>query len=138
MMFETGIVNRVEKNIAWVKMIKGEQCSGCHACNAFGEGVVELIALNGVAAKPGDRVEVEIDPNQVVKHSAIVFLLPVLGLILGYFLGAKYLEQAGLSQQSAGIIGSFGLLLVMFAAIIGYDRLVAKSQKINATIQRVL
>ena len=137
-MIETGIVNRVEKNIAWVKMIKGEQCSGCNACKAFGEGIVELIAMNVVSAKPGDRVEVEIDPKQVVKHSAIVFLLPVFGLILGYFLGAGYLEQPGLSEQSAGILGSFGLMLIMFAVIVGYDRLVAKSQKINAAIQRIL
>jgi len=137
-MTETGIVNRVEKNIAWVTMMKGEQCSGCTVCKTFGQGSVELLAINGVAAKPGDRVEVEIDPKQVVKHSAVVFLLPVVGLILGYFGGANYLSQTGLSQQSAGIIGSLGLMVIMFVAIIGYDRFIARSQQTNASIQRVL
>lgn len=137
-MIETGIVERVEKNIAWIKMIKGDQCSGCNVCKTFGEGSVQLVALNDVSAKPGDRVEVEIDPTQVVKHSAIVFLLPVLGLILGYFFGASYHQQVGLSEQSAGIIGSLGLMVVMFAVIVGYDRMAAKSQKIAAAIQRIL
>lgn len=137
-MIEIGIVTQVDRNIAHVKMVRGEQCSGCTACKAFGEGIVELLAVNNAAAKIGDHVEVEIDPKQVVKHSSVVFLLPVFGLILGYYLGATFLRLASLSQQNAGIIGSLGLMVFMFGVIMGYDRWLARSQTINATINRIL
>jgi len=135
---ETGVVNKIEKDIAWVTMIKGEQCAGCTACNAFGEGSFELVALNDPGAKVGDKVEVEINPRQVIKHSTIVFLLPVLSLIIGYFLGNSYLTLIGLSLEAAGIIGSLGLMILTFFAIIGYDRIISRSQQVNARINRLL
>lgn len=137
-MIENGVVNKIEKDLAWVTMIKGEQCAGCTACKAFGEGSFELVALNERGAKSGDNVEVEINPKQVVKHSTIVFLLPVLALIIGYFLGNSYLTQIGLSREAAGIVGSLGLMILTFCAIIGYDRIISKSQQVNARINRVL
>ncbi len=137
-MIETGVVNKIEKDIAWVTMIKGEQCAGCTACNAFGEGSFELVALNDPGAKVGDKVEVEINPRQVIKHSTIVFLLPVLSLIIGYFLGNSYLTLIGLSLEAAGIIGSLGLMILTFFAIIGYDRIISRSQQVNARINRLL
>jgi sigma-E factor negative regulatory protein RseC len=137
-MIESGVVNKVEKDLAYVTMVKGEQCAGCTACKAFGEGSFELIALNESKARPGDSVEVEINPKQVVKHSIIVFLLPVLSLIIGYFLGNSYLTQIGLSLEAAGIIGSLGLMIITFIAIVGYDRIISRSQKIHARINRIL
>lgn len=137
-MIETGVVNKIEKDVAWVTMIKGEQCAGCTACNAFGEGSFELVALNDPGAKVGDKVEVEINPRQVIKHSTIVFLLPVLSLIIGYFLGNSYLTLIGLSLEAAGIIGSLGLMILTFFAIIGYDRIISRSQQVNARINRLL
>ena len=137
-MIETGVVNKIEKNLAWVTMIKGEQCAGCTACKAFGEGSFEVVALNNTDAKVGDSVEVEINPRQVVKHSTIVFILPVLSIIIGYFLGNSYLTHTGLSLEAAGIIGSLGLMILTFFAIVGYDRIISKSQQVNARISRVL
>ena len=137
-MIETGVVNKIEKNLAWVTMIKGEQCAGCTACKAFGEGSFEVVALNNTDAKVGDNVEVEINPRQVVKHSTIVFILPVLSIIIGYFLGNSYLTHTGLSLEAAGIIGSLGLMILTFFAIVGYDRIISKSQQVNARINRIL
>jgi len=137
-MIETGVVNKIKNDLAWVTMIKGEQCAGCTACKAFGEGSFEIVALNAPGAKSGDHVEIEIDPRQVVKHSTIVFILPVLALIIGYFLGNSYLTQIGLSLEAAGIFGSLALMIIVFLAIIGYDRIISKSQQINARINRIL
>ncbi len=137
-MIETGVVNKIEKDIAWITMIKGDQCACCTACKAFGDGSFEIVALNEPGAKPGDHVEVEINPRQVIKHSAIVFIFPVLSLIIGYFLGDSYFTQIGLPQEAGGIIGSLGLMIITFIAIIGYDRIISKSQSVNAHINQIL
>ncbi|MDZ7331939.1 MAG: SoxR reducing system RseC family protein [candidate division KSB1 bacterium] len=137
-MLENGIVMRVERDLAWVMMIKGEQCAGCTACKSFGEGRFEIVALNRLGARPGDNVEVEINPKQVVKYSAIVFLLPVFALIIGYFLGSSWLSVLGWSDEAAGIVGSLGLMILCFLGIAGYDRIISRSQQVNAYIRRVL
>jgi len=137
-MTENGIVKKVEQNMAWVITMKGEQCAGCTACKAFGEGSFEIVALNMPGAKPGDSVEVEINPRQVVKYSTIVFMLPVLSLIVGYFLGSFFLTVIGLAAETAGIVGSLGLMILTFLGIIVYDRIVSKSEQISAQINRIL
>lgn len=136
-MIESGIVNKIENNLAWVTVVKGEQCKNCNACQSFGEGSAELHVSNEVSAKPGDKVEVEIDPKQVIRHSTIIFLLPVFSLVVGYFLGVNYLTKISLSIEAAGIIGSIGLMMLTFIGIIIYDRLISKSQEINARIIRI-
>ena len=137
-MVESGIVKKVDKKIAWVTVVRGDQCGSCNACKSFDEGHAEILAINEIAAKNGDKVEVEIDAGQVVRHSIIVFLLPVFALVFGYFLGANFLSKIGISTEAAGIFGSLSFMIICFIVIIGYDRLIAKSNEINAKIVRIL
>ena len=137
-MTENGIINKIKNNTAWVTVVKGEHCQGCTACSAFGEGSAELMARNDTSAKVGDRVQVEINPQKVVKHSAIVFLLPVFGLVLGYFLGVNYLATLGLSTEGAGIVGSLAFMVLTFGGIVIYDRKIGKSGEVHARVIRVL
>lgn len=137
-MIENGIIKKLENNNAWVLLQKGEQCHGCTACRAFGDGSAEILAVNDINAKPGDKVEIEIQPKQVVKHSAVVFLLPVLALIIGYFLGVKYLTSLSISEEPAGIIGSLGLMIISYLFIVLYDRSTAKKSESLVHIVRKL
>lgn len=137
-MIEQGIVSKVYKNLAWITLNRGEQCAGCTACKSLGDNKVEITALNTLSAKPGDKVEVEVAPGQVIKHSAIVFLIPVFGLIFGYFLGHSYLTRIGFSTEAAGIVGSLGLMVLCFFGIVGYDRMIGNSQEGHAKIIRIV
>lgn len=137
-MIEQGTVSKVYKNLAWITMNRGEQCAGCTACKSLGDNIVEITALNDVSAKTGDRVEVEVAPGQVIKHSAIVFLLPVFALVFGYFLGTSYLTKLGLAAEPSGIIGSLGLMVLTFVGIVGYDRMLGKSGESHAKIIRIV
>lgn len=135
-MTENGIVRKIEKNNAWILLQKGEQCHGCNACQVFGDGSAEILATNEINAQPGDKVEIEIAPKQVIKHSAIVFLIPVLALIIGYFLGVKFLTALSLSEEPAGIIGSLALMIISYFFILLYDRKVAKKEDSTVRILR--
>ncbi len=137
-MIESGIVNRIKDNRAWVTVVKGEQCQGCNACKSFGEGSAEVIADNRVGAKQGDRVEVEVAPEKVIGHSIVVFIFPIIALIIGYFVGSKYLINWGVSSEGGGIIGSLGLMVISFFAIYIYDRFFLKSDDASAKIVRVI
>ncbi len=137
-MIKNGVVKTVEHDLASVIMIKGEQCAGCTSCNAFGEGTFEIVALNMRGAKPGDHVEIEVNPKHAVSHSAIVFMLPIVNLIIGYFLGSSFLAKIGLAAEVAGVIGSLGLMLITFVGIVGYGRIIRRTAPINAHINQIL
>ncbi|NOZ60227.1 MAG: SoxR reducing system RseC family protein [Calditrichaeota bacterium] len=135
-MIESGIVRKIENDNAWILLQKGEQCHGCTACQVFGDGSAEILAANKINAGPGDRVEIEIAPKELIKHSAVIFLIPVLALIVGYFLGVKYLTALSIGEEPAGIIGSLGLMIVSYFFIVVYDRHVGKKEESGARIVR--
>jgi|YelNatPaOPRAMG01_1025707.scaffolds.fasta_scaffold00047_36 sigma-E factor negative regulatory protein RseC len=131
-MRERGIILSTEGQVARVRFAKGKQCEGCRACQAFGEGSAILEALNEVAASPGDVVEVEIPPKRVLESSFLVFIVPVLALMVGYFFGRLSL---GLEEDSA-VAAGFGCLAASFVGLRLYDRTVAKRRPYAGIIVR--
>ena len=114
-MREEGIVVSSSGPTATVRFVKGEHCDSCRVCEAFGEGSAELVARNDVGARAGDRVLVEIPARDVVSGSFLIFIVPAIMMILGYFAGSRWLG----SSDGAGISGAFaflGLSLILLRA----------------------
>ena len=95
MIEETGKVIRIaerDKDIAVILVNRKEACSGCSAknfCHPFSEeeNSLEITAINEVNAKVGDTVIVAIPEKQFLKASFIVYLIPVIALLAGSFVG---------------------------------------------------
>ncbi len=106
-MQEKGIITSIGPNDkAMVKLVRDKKCQGCHACDLFGDGSASISAVNGIDAKPGDVVEVNIGSDKVLFSSFIVFLLPILLIIVGYFLGHHFFAPQGYSGEEYGIGGA--------------------------------
>ncbi|MBD3378125.1 hypothetical protein GF406_24055 [candidate division KSB1 bacterium] len=106
-MQEKGIITSVGPNDkAMVKLVRDKKCQGCHACDLFGDGSASIRAVNGIDAKPGDVVEVNIGSDKVLFSSFIVFLLPILLMIVGYFIGDQFFSPQGYSGEEYGIGGA--------------------------------
>ncbi len=113
-MRETGAIISISGKTATIQLSRGAQCDGCNLCSAFGENNMKLEALNKIGARVGDLVEVDVEPQQVVKSSMIMFIFPLIMMIAGYFVGVKFIPPHG---QGAGIIGSLGALALAFLLI---------------------
>ena len=104
-------------------------CSGdCHKCSGCGAQVQQVFvrARNAIGAKPGDRVIVSSENAQVLPAMLVVYILPLVLLLAGYF--------AGLSLGvSPGILAFVGFALGV-AAIIAYDRLIAKRRGVRYVV----
>lgn len=122
-MQEIGEVIEKRNNKALVRIIRHSACSKCKqncllASDNHEIEEMEVEVSNPVGAGEGKRVKLEMEERPLLYASLLIYLLPPLGLIFGYFLGSWLAAITGFfSGQGAGITGSVVLLLLSFAAI---------------------
>ncbi|MBQ3252040.1 MAG: SoxR reducing system RseC family protein [Oscillospiraceae bacterium] len=114
---------------AQVLCLRQSACSGdyhkCAGCGAVEQKLL-FTAQNPIGAKPGETVRVRTRSGPVLLGAAILYILPLVLLLIGYLLAA-HLWNLGYLGAMAGL--ALGLCL---AAI--YDRLVARKNPPQYTI----
>ena len=133
-MREVGVVVSTSGLMAEVQFTRGPQCQGCHACDGFRKNndLGTLLVRNGVGAKPGERVEVEIAPSAVLTSAFLVFVFPLLGLVAGYVLASAVFH----ASQGMAVLGAFVGLGGAFLALKLWDRFFANRKKTTPVIVR--
>ncbi|MDH5299874.1 MAG: SoxR reducing system RseC family protein [Gammaproteobacteria bacterium] len=124
MLEETAVVVDVEGDFAWVQTQRQSACGSCAANKGCGTAVVgkaignkltRVRAINRANAKRGDQVIVGIQPQALVRGSLIVYLLPLLGLLVGALFGGvvflllerEYVEGWRVICSLAGLAAGF-------------------------------
>ena len=139
-MVQNAIVKKiVREGVAEVSLLRqmecGLHCDGaCAGCSAKPPQEILALASNGIGAKPGDFVEVEPSGGRNISTSVAVFLLPCLGLALGYGLGMNVL---GLSEITALATAALGLAAGFVPAFL-MDRAIARSRDPEFAIRKQL
>ncbi len=136
-MKETGRVTKIVKEgIAKVEFKSSSACAKCGRCSMGVSGEAFIEAANKVGAHVGDRVEVEI--SSVVSSSFIVYILPVIFIVLGYFIGVQVypLEPFKISMESLGIAFALIFLFISFILLRVYDLIISKKGRPCAEIVR--
>lgn len=112
-MVQNAIVKRIIKDgIVEVSLLRqlecGLHCDGaCAGCKQKPTEEILALASDELGTKPGDFVEVEPSSGHNIGTSVVVFLLPCVGLALGYLLG-----------QTALNLGQVGALLPALAGLV--------------------
>lgn len=142
-MIQQGVVLEIERDgWAWVLPEAAGGCPHCGAAMSCGDpggpsSARSVRALNGVRAQPGDRVQIRYG-SQSLRLAALVYVVPVGGLILGAAIGNSLGPRLGLSPNTAAILFGIGLLIGCFVlGLVLSKRLVASGDSI-AVIGRVL
>lgn len=119
-MQELGIVVAVHGSVADVRINRTTACATCGKCHGFDENQQLLVhARNSAGATVGDAVRLELEGVSVLRAAAIVYGLPLLGLLLGFIVGSAVRAPSG--QALTGWFGGLGFLLAL--AFVGwYDR----------------
>jgi sigma-E factor negative regulatory protein RseC len=85
----TGTVLESSGQVARV-LIESKACDHCQACG-FGairdRKTLEVDALNKIGAGKDDRVHLELSGKMVITASAVIFLIPFAGFIIGLLVG---------------------------------------------------
>jgi sigma-E factor negative regulatory protein RseC len=115
---ERGIVEKVEPGWAWVKTKRSSACSSCGSrnhCMTQGGDQMLVKAQNTARAKKGDEVELYLSSKTKLKGTAIVYLIPVLGIFVGAFSANPLSAAIGLNPSlGMAVFTLMGLVLSIF------------------------
>lgn len=114
---------------AHVAAIRRSACSGdCHKCSGCGAVVqeVQVRAKNLIGAVPGDQVIVESSTRAVFSALLVVYLLPIILLLAGYFVGYGLQLRPGLWSLAGFCLGIVVILL--------YNRHISHRSQMQFTI----
>lgn len=136
-MVQTAVVKRIASpGVAEVSLMRqmecGLSCKSCEGCPQKPKDEILALADNTVDAAVGDVVEVESNSGSAIGIAALVYLVPCVGLALGYLLGV----WLGLGEGLCVLL-AFAGLLVGFAPALLLDRAIIKQDKPEFTILRV-
>ena len=104
-------------------------CSGeCHKCSGCGAAKQQVFvrARNSIGARPGDQVIVSSDDRQVVSAMLVVYILPLILLLAGYFAGLALEFMPGVM---AALGFALGIVLMLF-----YNRFVQCKRPVTYVI----
>lgn len=115
---ESGTVIEVRGPTALVRLKRSSACSGCASagqCHAGrGESEQLLETRNEIGAVVGNAVRVAVSARAVIHASAIIYLLPVVGLLVGaggvQVLAAEFMSAAA-GANAAGFGGIAGAII---------------------------
>ncbi|MEW6600078.1 MAG: SoxR reducing system RseC family protein [Nitrospirota bacterium] len=133
MLEETGVVTRIDGNMARVLVQKKSACDGCSiegACKSTPEGM-EIEALNAAHAEVGQRVKILLTTGEYLKGTIIVYGIPLVvfiaGAIAGKSMGEKYFADMN-SDIIAAVTGFISLILSLFAARLWSRRMESRTE----------
>ena len=101
------VVETISADEASVTVDRKDACGGCESsasgCKTCLAGAkLEGRVTNRVGAKPGDLVKVHLASDNLFIGAAILYLLPVVALLCGAFVGAWLIDMGPLEPQIAG------------------------------------
>lgn len=108
----------------------GHDCEECAGCGMTG-AAIKARAKNDVGASAGQKVVVESSTKKLLGVVAVVYLLPVICFLLGYFL------TEGLTEGWRYAI-AIGAAALSFLVSVWYDRRAKKQESLTYAIMRVL
>ena len=109
----------------------GHDCEECAGCGVSG-AAVHAKAANPIDALPGQKVVVESNTGKMMHIIILVYLIPVVLFLAGYFIMA-FLGTSVPVQYGVAIAG----FLVSIVAAIRYDRKLRERGGLSFTIVRL-
>ncbi|MBT8358641.1 MAG: SoxR reducing system RseC family protein [Deltaproteobacteria bacterium] len=139
-----GIVIKAESgNYTQVVTDRKSACGGCQStpggCRSclVSARMVSRVA-NPVGAEVGDLVKIHLSSTNLATGAAILYLLPILGLLIGAFTGSWVSSLFPLTEIFGSIGGAIAGLVVGYAAVITLDRSPSLRRQITPTITSIV
>jgi sigma-E factor negative regulatory protein RseC len=139
-----GIVIKTEPgNYAQVLADRKAACGGCQSTSdgclsCLTSAKIESRVANPVNAHAGDLVKIRLSSTNLLTGAAILYLLPIIGMLIGAFAGVLVSTAFGLTQIIGSIGGAITGLIVGYAAVITLDRSPSIRRRMMPTITTIL
>jgi sigma-E factor negative regulatory protein RseC len=139
---EEGIVIKTESATAWVTTTKTGACESCAArtsCSVLGGGnEMEVEAINTAGAKIGQRVVISFETSPLLKATFLLYVIPVLFLLAGAFIGDKISPHFGINSSILSAITGFLFFGLAILFVIVKGNRMAKMDEYRPKIIRII
>jgi sigma-E factor negative regulatory protein RseC len=138
---EKGLVTSItEDGWAQVETDRNDACSHCSSCRvSFGcNSETTIKAINRAGAGVGDLVSIHLSSGTIMKSAAILYLIPVAGLILGAFLGEGLSTRLAMSETSAIALLSLAGFILGFIITVLISRWMSGRRTLSPIITRII
>lgn len=139
-MKESGKVIDLKGDFAVVELARSKACKSCGVCYMGADQKKMLTeALNLAHADIGDSVYLELESKNILLASFIVYVLPLVFLILGYFVGIFFASIFFGRQiaEAGGVILGFISLAFSYFIIKLIDKRISKIRKFQPIVTKV-
>ena len=142
-MKETARVIKNEDGQSLVQIIRMSACSHCDekcmlADDSHEMEEMEVLVNDPIGAEVGSMVELEMGAKPILLSAFMVYLLPLIAIIAGYFAGANLLFFLTSTAETAGIIGSVISFLISFVLIKAFDKKAGSKSSFHPEIRRIV
>lgn len=115
-MKETGTIEKIDGDFVWVRILRksacGENCATCKGGCVPTERVI--CVKNTLSCHNGDKVILEMNTKNVMKAAFLVYIIPLLLLIFGYFLGEYLFKSEGMAVLSGVMLMAVSIIPLKF------------------------
>lgn len=125
-----GIIQNIHNNLITIEVFKDENCAHCDSCNKKIQTVHTFYCNDNTLSK-GDIVSFYMEDSYVLKIGFYIYILPILSMILFYFITLFLNLNEGLR-----ILFSFGGLTISFLFLFLWDKLQGKKILNNIKITK--
>ncbi|MBN1291028.1 MAG: SoxR reducing system RseC family protein [Candidatus Latescibacteria bacterium] len=130
-----GIVTFLYGNKAKIRVETGSECKSCSAhcyCQSGAAKNREIFVSNDYGAKVSDHIVFEADPSKVIISSILVWIVPVIAMMIGYFVAQHF------STGIIPIITAFVFLGCSFALLRYLDKVLSGGKTFYPKITRII
>lgn len=134
------IIEIVDRKTAKMKMKRHSACAACGKCVTSSETKDIIVEVdNSIGARVGDRVEVNMESVNVLKATALAYVVPLISLIIG-IVGTFYLLNSMNARYAEGVSAFIGVgfMLITFAFLKKNDSKFRDSKEYIPIVTRIL
>lgn len=117
-MEKSGIIKEIKNDKAIVMIFKESSCAHCNKCSENEKISNELEIPLQPNMNIGDTITFEMNDKKLYKIATLIYILPLIAMIIGYFVG-----QLLNFSEKLDILLSFIFLILTFLIIHFYDKI---------------
>ena len=138
---EEGVVEKIVKDKAVVRIQKSSACAHCEsrgACQVLSDREVRVEVRNDLEAGVGDCVQLSVPAGSMIKLSMLIYLFPVVALIVGAYAGGAWAESFRMDSTLASIVGGGIAMGITYFVLKWFDRRSAMKDEYQPRMMRFL
>jgi len=140
---EQGYVTGIRED-GWAQVItdRKDACADCgasHCCVSFrSSSEVAIKALNSAGANVGDLVLVSLSSGSLLKGAAVLYVIPLAGLMSGVIAGAGLEQWLAMSETASVMAFGFAGLILGFVITALVSRWISAHNRFMPIITRII